>query len=57
MLSLILGLKITDAAVASITASFTNLELLDLSGFDSSTLVFFFSVHHRQMLTLVDCPV
>uniref|UniRef100_A0A453JRG4 Uncharacterized protein n=1 Tax=Aegilops tauschii subsp. strangulata TaxID=200361 RepID=A0A453JRG4_AEGTS len=32
MLSLLLGKKITDAAVASIVRSFTSLELLDLSG-------------------------
>ncbi|XP_078442792.1 RNI-like superfamily protein [Wolffia australiana] len=32
MLSLVLGSKITDAAVASIVSSFTSLELLDLSG-------------------------
>lgn len=33
MLSLLLGKKITDAAVASIVRSFTSLELLDLSGY------------------------
>ncbi|CAA6667273.1 unnamed protein product [Spirodela intermedia] len=32
MLSLVLGSKITDAAVASIVSSYTDLELLDLSG-------------------------
>ncbi|CAN8279307.1 unnamed protein product [Cochlearia groenlandica] len=32
MLSLVLGISITDASVAAITSSYTNLELLDLSG-------------------------
>ncbi|KAJ8627103.1 hypothetical protein MRB53_020410 [Persea americana] len=32
MLSLVLGSEITDASVAAITSSYTNLELLDLSG-------------------------
>lgn len=33
MLSLVLGSEITDASVAAITSSYTNLELLDLSGY------------------------
>ncbi|KAF8117387.1 hypothetical protein N665_0011s0104 [Sinapis alba] len=32
MLSLVLGINITDASVAAISSSYTNLELLDLSG-------------------------
>jgi hypothetical protein len=32
MLSLVLGSKITDAAIASIVRSYASLELLDLSG-------------------------
>lgn len=33
MLSLVLGVDITDASVAAISSSYTNLELLDLSGY------------------------
>lgn len=33
MLSLVLGSEITDASVAAIASSYSNLELLDLSGF------------------------
>jgi len=33
MLSLVLGVDITDASVASIASSYPNLELLDLSGY------------------------
>lgn len=33
MLSLVLGIDITDASVAAISSSYTNLELLDLSGY------------------------
>ena len=32
MLSLVLGSEITDASVAAIASSYSNLELLDLSG-------------------------
>ena len=35
MLSLVLGSEITDASVASIASSYSNLELLDLSGYVS----------------------
>ena len=33
MLSLLLGSEITDASVAAIASSYSNLELLDLSGY------------------------
>lgn len=33
MLSLILGVEISDASVAAIASSYSNLELLDLSGY------------------------
>jgi hypothetical protein len=33
MLSLLLGSRITDAAIASIVQSYSSLELLDLSGY------------------------
>lgn len=33
MLSLVLGIDITDASVDAISSSYTNLELLDLSGY------------------------
>lgn len=33
MLSLVLGSEITDASVAAIASTYSNLELLDLSGF------------------------
>ena len=33
MLSLVLGSEITDASVAAIASSYSNLELLDLSGY------------------------
>lgn len=42
MLSLVLGSEITDASVAAIASSYSNLELLDLSGyvvFSSSSYV------------------
>jgi len=35
MLSLVLGSELTDASVAAIASSYPNLELLDLSGYDS----------------------
>lgn len=35
MLSLVLGSRITDAAVTSIVSCYTSLELLDLSGYAS----------------------
>lgn len=33
MLSLVLGTEITDASVAAISSSYSDLELLDLSGY------------------------
>lgn len=39
MLSLVLGSEITDAAVIAITSSYSNLELLDLSGYAQLFLV------------------
>lgn len=38
MLSLVLGTEITDASVAAIASSYTNLELLDLSGYVAVSL-------------------
>jgi hypothetical protein len=35
MLSLVLGSELTDASVAAIASSYPNLELLDLSGYES----------------------
>jgi len=40
MLSLVLGINITDASVAAISSGYKNLELLDLSGY----VLFSFSI-------------
>jgi len=39
MLSLVLGSEITDASVAAISSSYPNLELLDLSGYVSVSIL------------------
>lgn len=39
MLSLVLGSELTDASVAAIASSYPNLELLDLSGYASVSIL------------------
>ena len=44
MLSLVLGSELTDASVAAIASSYPNLELLDLSGYESVPILIDFEV-------------